>query len=128
MEETLRWQPALASVPLRYATTDIALADGTPLAGGDAILASHAAANRDPAHHGADAHRFDASRGARGHLAFGPVRISSSGRRSPGWMRTSRCPRCSPASPRCAWWSRRGSWSRPSRSSPTVTGDPGQVA
>ncbi|MFR9731751.1 cytochrome P450 family protein [Saccharopolyspora sp. MS10] len=70
VEETLRWQPALANVPLRFATTDIELGDGTVIGRGDAILASYAAANRDPGHY-ADPARFDARRGARDHLAFG---------------------------------------------------------
>ncbi|GAA3360532.1 cytochrome P450 [Saccharopolyspora gregorii] len=70
IEETLRWQPALANVPLRFATTDIELADGTVIAEGDAILASYAAANRDPGHYDAP-EVFDARRGARDHLAFG---------------------------------------------------------
>lgn len=70
VEETLRWQPALANVPLRFATTEIKLADGTVIAEGDAILASYAAANRDPGHYD-EPDVFDAGRGARDHLAFG---------------------------------------------------------
>lgn len=70
VEETLRWQPALANVPLRFAVEDIELADGTVIARGDAILASYAAANRDPRHYPA-ADAFDLRRGARDHLAFG---------------------------------------------------------
>ncbi len=70
VEETLRWQPALANVPLRFATTDIPLPDGTVIAEGDAILASYAAGNRDPGRY-AEPDEFDARRGARDHLAFG---------------------------------------------------------
>ena len=70
VEETLRWEPALANVPLRFATTDIPLPDGTVIAEGDAILASYAAGNRDPGRY-AEPDEFDARRGARDHLAFG---------------------------------------------------------
>lgn len=71
IEETLRWQPALANVPLRYATTDIELDDGTRIPAGEPILASYAAANRDPGRYGDDAHHFDLARANRDHLGFG---------------------------------------------------------
>lgn len=71
IEETLRWQPPIANLPLRYAVEDITLADGTRIPQGAPILASYAAANRDPAHYGPDAHRFDLIRPVRDHLAFG---------------------------------------------------------
>ncbi|MFJ6635814.1 cytochrome P450 [Streptomyces sp. NPDC091376] len=70
VEETLRHQPAVKHLPLRYARTDIALPDGQTIKTGEAILASYAAANRHPDWH-ADADRFDATRPSKEHLAFG---------------------------------------------------------
>ncbi|MGH3390698.1 MAG: cytochrome P450 family protein [Actinomadura sp.] len=71
IDETLRWAPSVARLPLRYAVDDITL-DGVTIKKGDAILADYGAAGRDPAHHGADADQFDLSRPSRGdHLAFG---------------------------------------------------------
>jgi cytochrome P450 len=69
-EETLRWQAPLANLPLRFALDDIPLG-GVTIKKGDAILASYAAAGRDPAYHGTDAHRFDITRTNKSHLAFG---------------------------------------------------------
>ncbi|KMS76926.1 cytochrome P450 [Streptomyces viridochromogenes] len=70
VEETLRHEPAVKHLPLRYALTDITLPDGRTIHAGDAILASYAAANRHPdLHHDAD--RFDATRPSKEHLAFG---------------------------------------------------------
>ncbi|MFD7137003.1 cytochrome P450 [Streptomyces sp. NPDC059894] len=70
VEETLRHEPAVKHLPLRYARTDITLPDGQTIRTGDAILASYAAANRHPALH-EDADRFDATRPSKEHLAFG---------------------------------------------------------
>ncbi|MGW3866639.1 cytochrome P450 family protein [Streptomyces sp. NPDC005047] len=70
VEETLRHEPAVKHLPLRYAVTDIALPDGQTIARGEAILASYAAANRHPDWH-ADADTFDATRVVKDHLAFG---------------------------------------------------------
>ncbi|GLW49669.1 cytochrome P450 [Streptomyces sp. NBRC 14336] len=70
VEETLRHQPAVKHLPLRYARTDIALPDGQTIKTGEAILASYAAANRHPDWH-EDADRFDATRPSKEHLAFG---------------------------------------------------------
>ncbi|GAA3821470.1 cytochrome P450 family protein [Streptomyces chiangmaiensis] len=70
VEETLRHQPAVKHLPLRYARTDIALPDGQTIKAGEAILASYAAANRHPDWH-EDADRFDATRPSKEHLAFG---------------------------------------------------------
>ncbi|MEU6410236.1 cytochrome P450 [Microbispora sp. NPDC046933] len=71
IEETLRWQSPVAHVPLRYAVEDITVGDVT-IRKGEPILASYAAAGRDPAQHGPDADRFDITRpGRRDHLAFG---------------------------------------------------------
>lgn len=71
VEETLRWAPPLANMPLRYAVEDIALPDGTVIPRGDAILATYAAAGRDPLRHGGGAARFDLTRADKEHLAFG---------------------------------------------------------
>ncbi|MFJ2912619.1 cytochrome P450 [Streptomyces sp. NPDC087228] len=71
VEETLRWAPPIANLPLRYAVEDIELPDGGTLARGDAILATYAAAGRDPRRHGADADVFDLFRADKEHLSFG---------------------------------------------------------
>lgn len=71
IEETLRWEPSVAHLPLRYAVQDIDLPDGQRIAKGDAILASYAAAGREPGQHGADADAFDIDRAKKEHLAFG---------------------------------------------------------
>ncbi|MEV5430355.1 cytochrome P450 [Streptomyces sp. NPDC052701] len=76
IEETLRAEAPVASLPLRYAVEDLPLGDlggpdGTVIRKGEAILAAYAAAGRDPAHHGPDADVFDVTRAAKDHLAFG---------------------------------------------------------
>ncbi|WP_369205717.1 cytochrome P450 [Streptomyces sp. PU-14G] len=72
IEETLRWAPSIANLPLRFAVEDIALPDGTVIGQGDALLSTIASANRDPAKYGADAARFDIRRAGGGeHLSFG---------------------------------------------------------
>lgn len=71
IEETLRWAPSIANLPLRYAVDDIALPNGQTISKGEAILPAYAAAGRDPEHHGADADDFDITRAVQGHLAFG---------------------------------------------------------
>ncbi|WP_369268981.1 cytochrome P450 [Streptomyces sp. R11] len=70
IDETLRVHPSIASLPLRFAVTDIEVGDVT-IAAGDAIITTYAAAGLDPVHYGPDADSFDASRGADDHLAFG---------------------------------------------------------
>lgn len=70
IDETLRAHPSIASLPLRFAVSDIEVGDET-VAAGDAIITTYAAAGVDPAHYGPDADSFDASRGADDHLAFG---------------------------------------------------------
>ncbi|MFG2441005.1 cytochrome P450 [Streptomyces sp. NPDC048508] len=70
VEETLRHNPPVKHLPLRYARTDITLPDGQTIQAGDALLASYAAANRHPALH-RDADLFDAIRPTKEHLAFG---------------------------------------------------------
>ncbi|EST37392.1 hypothetical protein N566_13295 [Streptomycetaceae bacterium MP113-05] len=71
LEETLRHEPAVKHLPLRYAVDDIPLPDGRTIARGEAILASYAAANRHPDWHGDDADVFDVNRTVKEHLAFG---------------------------------------------------------
>ncbi|WP_307847611.1 cytochrome P450 [Streptomyces sp. F63] len=70
IEEALRVESPVASLPLRYAVEDIRAGDVT-IKKGDAILAAYAAAGRNPAAHGADADRFDLGRVDKEHLAFG---------------------------------------------------------
>ncbi|MGW0535564.1 cytochrome P450 family protein [Streptomyces sp. NPDC003032] len=71
VEETLRHEPAVKHLPMRYAVSDIALPDGQIITKGEAILASYAAANRHPHWHGETADTFDLTRAAKDHLAFG---------------------------------------------------------
>ncbi|MFI6169153.1 cytochrome P450 [Nocardia sp. NPDC051052] len=71
VEETLRYQAPLAHLPLRFAVEDLDI-DGVRIPQGDAILASYAAAGRDPRVHGPTADDFDVHRGTKDqHLAFG---------------------------------------------------------
>lgn len=71
VEETLRLEPAVTHLPLRYALSDIPLPDGQVIERGDAILASYGAANRHPDWHGESADDFDVTRAGKEHLAFG---------------------------------------------------------
>ncbi|WP_051027887.1 cytochrome P450 family protein [Nocardia higoensis] len=70
VEETLRWAPPVANLPLRYAVVDIDVA-GRRIKSGEAILACFAAANRDPGLYGGDADEFDPARSTTEHLSFG---------------------------------------------------------
>ncbi|MFE0799271.1 cytochrome P450 [Streptomyces sp. NPDC058812] len=70
VDETLRVHPSIASLPLRFAVTDITVG-GVTVPAGDAIVTTYAAAGHDPARYGPDADAFDAARGADDHLAFG---------------------------------------------------------
>lgn len=70
VEESLRYEAPIAYMPLRYAVEDIDI-DGVRIAKGDAILASYAAANRDPKLHEDTANAFDPSRADKSHLSFG---------------------------------------------------------
>ncbi|MBM7171449.1 cytochrome P450 [Streptomyces sp. G44] len=71
VEETLRHEPAVKHLPLRFALSDISLPGGQIIAKGEAILASYAAANRHPDWHGETADAFDLTRAPKDHLAFG---------------------------------------------------------
>ncbi|MER6471008.1 cytochrome P450 family protein [Streptomyces collinus] len=71
VNETLRAQAPVATIPFRFAVEDIELAD-TRIPKGEPIVMSVAAAGRDPERHGPEADRFDATRAThRDHLAFG---------------------------------------------------------
>ncbi|WP_375781968.1 cytochrome P450 family protein [Streptomyces zingiberis] len=70
IEETLRVDAPIASLPLRYAVEDIQAGEVT-IRKGEAILAAYAAAGRNPAYHGPDAAGFDLTRVNKEHLAFG---------------------------------------------------------
>ncbi|MFH8365457.1 cytochrome P450 [Streptomyces sp. NPDC018031] len=71
VEETLRWAPSVASLPMRFAVEDIDIPGGPRIARGDPILAVFAGANHDPARHGERAGDFDLTRPDREHLSFG---------------------------------------------------------
>ncbi|MEU7432530.1 cytochrome P450 [Streptomyces sioyaensis] len=71
IEETLRWAPSIASLPLRFAVEDIDIPGGPTIRKGEAILPGYAAAGRDPAFHGDTAADFDIRRSDPEHLAFG---------------------------------------------------------
>ncbi|MEV4236546.1 MULTISPECIES: cytochrome P450 [unclassified Nocardia] len=70
VEETLRYEAPVAHLPLRYAVDDIELGE-IRIPKGEAILASYAAAGRDPNLHGATAATFDLQRVNKEHLSFG---------------------------------------------------------
>ncbi|MEU8899621.1 cytochrome P450 [Nocardia sp. NPDC048505] len=70
IEEALRYESPVAHLPLRYAVEDLEIG-GVHIAKGEAILASYAAAGRDPELHGATAATFDVTRTKKDHLAFG---------------------------------------------------------
>ena len=70
VEETLRWDSPVANFPFRYPTTDVVV-DGVTIPRGTPVLAGYAAAGRDPREYGPDAGRFDITRPATRHLAFG---------------------------------------------------------
>lgn len=70
VEETLRHEPPVKHLPLRFAVRDIPLPDGQTIREGEAILASYAAANRHPDWHGSP-DDFDVTRLTKDHLAFG---------------------------------------------------------
>ncbi len=69
IEETLRWESPVQYV-FRRATRDLVLHD-TEIPCDATVTLLIAAANRDPRRFGDDADRFDATRSASGHLAFG---------------------------------------------------------
>ncbi|WP_280204192.1 cytochrome P450 family protein [Nocardia farcinica] len=70
IEEALRYEAPVAHLPLRYAVEDIEIGEHT-IGKGEAILASYAAASRDPKVHGETADRFDIHRAKKDHVSFG---------------------------------------------------------
>ncbi|MBF6102283.1 cytochrome P450 [Nocardia cyriacigeorgica] len=70
VEETLRHAPPVANLPLRYAITDIDIAD-VQIKAGEALIAAIAAANRDPDRHEPNPDAFDPARPNKEHLSFG---------------------------------------------------------
>ncbi|MER7012748.1 cytochrome P450 [Saccharopolyspora sp. NPDC000359] len=70
VEETLRVECPLASLPLRFAVEDIQL-DGLTIKQGEPILINYAALGRDPALHGDTAADFDITRPDKEHVSFG---------------------------------------------------------
>ncbi|MFG1795884.1 cytochrome P450 [Nocardia sp. NPDC049149] len=70
IEESLRFEAPVAHLPLRFAVDDIDI-EGVHIGKGEPILASYAAANRDPKLHGDTADEFDVTRVTKDHLAFG---------------------------------------------------------
>ncbi|MFS0692926.1 cytochrome P450 family protein [Streptomyces nitrosporeus] len=70
VEETLRHEPPVKHLPMRFAVRDIPLPDGRTILKGEGILASYAAANRHPGWHG-NPDEFDVTRVTKDHLAFG---------------------------------------------------------
>jgi cytochrome P450 len=71
VEEALRYQPPVSSLPLRYAVEDIDVGGGVTLRAGDPILACFGAPGRDPLVNGSDAGQFDVTRTVKEHVAFG---------------------------------------------------------
>ncbi len=69
IEESLRFNSPVHSAAFRFAAEPLDLA-GTPVAAGDSVLVSLAAASRDPLAF-PDPDRFDITRRPQGHLAFG---------------------------------------------------------
>ncbi|MBC6450932.1 cytochrome P450 family protein [Actinokineospora xionganensis] len=70
IDEILRVQSPLASLPLRYAAEDIEL-DGVTIPKGDPILINYAAVGRDPELHADSPEEFDIQREDKAHLSFG---------------------------------------------------------
>ncbi|WP_313897046.1 cytochrome P450, partial [Streptomyces sp. GC420] len=71
VEETLRVEAPGANGILRYAVEDLEVG-GVVIPRGDPLVISYAAAGRDPAVHGQQAHLFDVTRATRrNHLSFG---------------------------------------------------------
>ncbi|WP_026416704.1 cytochrome P450 family protein [Actinomadura oligospora] len=71
IEETLRAEPPIVNLPLRFAVEDIEVDGGVVLRKGEAIISCLGAAGRDPGLHGDDAGVLDVTRADKEHLAFG---------------------------------------------------------
>ncbi|MFF9558906.1 cytochrome P450 [Streptomyces albus] len=70
IEETLRWDPPVTHVLIRFATEDVEV-DGTVIREGDAVIIAYGAIGRDERQHGPDAGHFDVTRTPTRHLSFG---------------------------------------------------------
>jgi 2-hydroxy-5-methyl-1-naphthoate 7-hydroxylase len=70
IEEVLRWDAPIGNFLARYPREDVTIA-GVTIPAGEAIIAPYTAVGRDTTQHGADAARFDITRHATNHLAFG---------------------------------------------------------
>ncbi len=70
VEETLRTDPPVATMPFRFPLQDVSV-EGEQIAQGCPVLVNFAAPGRDPDLHGADADVYDARRADKRHLAFG---------------------------------------------------------
>ncbi|TDC25291.1 cytochrome P450 [Streptomyces sp. 8K308] len=71
IDETLRWAPSVANLPLRFATEPIEIEDGITIEPNQPIVIGLLAAGTDPEQHGPAADRFDITRPPGEHLAFG---------------------------------------------------------
>ncbi|NEE48632.1 cytochrome P450, partial [Streptomyces sp. SID8455] len=70
VEEILRFEGPVETPTYRFTTEPLDI-DGTVIpGGGELVLVAMSDANRDPARY-SDASRFDITRDARGHIAFG---------------------------------------------------------
>ncbi len=70
VEETLRTDPPVATMPFRFPVEDVTV-EGEQIERGCPVLVNFAAPGRDPDLHGADAAEYDARRADKRHLAFG---------------------------------------------------------
>ncbi|MDA0564117.1 cytochrome P450 [Streptomonospora sp. S1-112] len=70
VEEVLRWDTSLFTLPFAYALRDVEVG-GSALRAGDAVLLCYGAAGRDETWHGPGAEEFRPEREQRQHLAFG---------------------------------------------------------
>ncbi|MFD0515413.1 cytochrome P450 [Streptomyces aureus] len=99
IEETLRWAPGVANLPLRFAVEDIEIPGGPTIRKGEAILPSFAATGRDPQQHGDTAEQYEARRPSAEHLSFGHGVHRCLGAPWPVWKPRSPSRRSSTASP-----------------------------
>lgn len=70
IEETLRAEAPVAHLPFRFTVEDVEIG-GVTIPKGEPVLIGFAGVGRDPAVHGEDAARFDATRRDKTHLSFG---------------------------------------------------------
>ncbi|MFB8765707.1 cytochrome P450 family protein [Nocardiopsis alba] len=71
VEESLRRDPPVMYVPMRYAVEDIDLGEGVVIRRGETILVGFGSAGRDPELHPEESDLFDPDRESKEHLAFG---------------------------------------------------------